>query len=117
MAGAREPAALPPPPGPVEPGTLSLWIALFSLHSVIFYFDYSDLQLFAIFIFEVDFSETYLMTSAENSVLEPPNFLGGRIPPDPLSRLVRAFGTRDNALPPSSPPPPVTKNLATALTP
>ena len=29
------------------------------------YFDYSDLQLFAIFIFEVDFSETYLMTTAE----------------------------------------------------
>ena len=33
------------------------------------YFDYSDLQLFAIFIFEVDFSETYFMTSAENSGL------------------------------------------------
>ena len=38
------------------------------------YFDYSDLQLFAIFIFEVYFSETYLMTSAENSNFE--NFLG-----------------------------------------
>ena len=37
------------------------------------YFDYSDLQLFTIFIFEVDFSETYLMANAENSVLEPPN--------------------------------------------
>ena len=36
---------------------------LFSLDSGIFY--YSDLQLFAIFIFEVDFSETYLMTTAE----------------------------------------------------
>ena len=33
------------------------------------YFDYSDLQLFAIFIFEVDFSETYFTTSAENSGL------------------------------------------------
>ena len=32
------------------------------------YFDNSDLQLFAIFIFEVDFSEPYLMTSAENSI-------------------------------------------------
>ena len=32
------------------------------------YFDYSDWQLFAIFTFEVDFSETYFMTSAENSV-------------------------------------------------
>ena len=50
------------------------------------YFDYSDLQLFAIFIFEVDFSETYLMTSAENSVSEPPNLtvFWGRYPPTPL---------------------------------
>ena len=56
MEGARGAAALPP--GPVEPGTLSLRMDLFSLDSVIFYFDYSDLQLFAIFIFEVDFSET-----------------------------------------------------------
>ena len=31
------------------------------------YLDYSD------FIFEVDFSVTYFMTSAENSVWEPPN--------------------------------------------
>ena len=37
------------------------------------YLDYSDLQLFVIFIFEVDFSVTYFMTSAENSVWEPPN--------------------------------------------
>ena len=36
------------------------------------YFNYSDLQLFAIFIFEVDFSETYPTTSAENSVSEHP---------------------------------------------
>ena len=46
------------------------------------YFGYSDLQLFAIFIFEVVFSETYLVTSAENNVLDPPNlnfffFCGG----------------------------------------
>ena len=32
------------------------------------YFGYSDLQLLAIFIFDVDFSETYLMASAENNV-------------------------------------------------
>ena len=54
------------------------------------YFDYSDLQLFAIFIFEVDFSETYLMTSAENSISEPSNmniFLG-RIPPQPPTMVV-----------------------------
>ena len=62
------------------------------------YFDYSDLQLFAIFIFEVYFSETYLMTSAENSISEPPkseNFLGEDTPKPPYKAL--AFGTRDNA--------------------
>ena len=40
--------------------------------------------------FEVDFSETYLVTSAQKSVSEPPNlklFLG-RIPPDHPTRLV-----------------------------
>ena len=54
------------------------------------YFDYSDLQLFAIFTFKVDFSETYLMTSAENNVSEPPNLKisWGRIPADPPTRLV-----------------------------
>ena len=76
-------------PGPVEPETSSLWMDLFSLDSVIS-IDYSDLQLFAIFIFEVDFSETYFMTSAENSVQEPPNLKisWGRIPPDPPTRLM-----------------------------
>ena len=45
------------------------------------------------------------MTSAENSVSEPPNLkiFWGRPP-----YKARAFGTRNNA-------PPVTKNLATAL--
>ena len=38
------------------------------------YFDYSDLQLFAIFIFEVNFSETYLMTSDENRRLGASKF-------------------------------------------
>ena len=67
------------------------------------------MQLFAIFIFEVDFSETYLMTSAGNSVSEPLNLIifWGRIPPDPLYKGL-AFGTGDNALL-------VTKTLATAL--
>ena len=62
------------------------------------YFDYRDLQLFAIFIFEVYFSETYLMTSAENSNFE--NFLGKENPrhrPPPQKNKARAFGTRDNA--------------------
>ena len=74
------------------------------------YVDYSDLQLFAIFIFKVDFSETYLMTSAENSISEPPNlkiFLGEYTrPPDPPTRLV------PSAL---AIMPLVTKNLATSL--
>ena len=54
------------------------------------YSDYSDLQLFAIFIFEVDFSETYFLTSAKKSVSEPPNLkiFGGRMPLDPLRRFV-----------------------------
>ena len=48
------------------------------------------------------------MTSAENSISEPPNlkFLGGRTPPDPPTRLVRST----LAIMPL-----VTKNLATAL--
>ena len=73
----------PPPLRPVEPDKSSLFIDLFSLDSVILI--NSDLQLFAIFIFGVDFSETYLMTSAESSVSEPPNLKNflGRIPPDP----------------------------------
>ena len=64
------------------------------------YFDYSDLQLFAIFRFEVDFSETYLMTSAKNSVSEPPNLkiFWGRTPRDPPYKA-RAFSARDNAPP------------------
>ena len=69
--------ALYPPhaPGRVEPDVSSLWMDLFSLDSV---------------IFVVDFSDTYLMTNAENSVLELPNFkiFWGRIPPYPLTRLV-----------------------------
>ena len=50
------------------------------------YFDYGDLQLFAIFIFEVDFSETYLMKSVENSISKPSNLkiFSGRIPQTPL---------------------------------
>ena len=65
------------------------------------YLDYSDLQLFAIFIFEVDFSVTYFMTSAENSVWEPPNPLGEGSPRPPYKVLVILA--------------PVTQNLATAL--
>ena len=72
------------------------------------YFDYSDSQLFTIFIFEVDFSETSLMKSAENSISEPPNLtiFWARIPPDLPTRLV------PSALAIMAP---VRKNLATAL--
>ena len=101
MEGARGAAALPP--GPVEPGTLSLWMDLFSLDSVILNFDYSDLQLFAIFIFEVDFLETYLMTSAENSVLEPPNFGGEDTPRPPRQGSLVPLAL---AIMPTPPPPP-----------
>ena len=89
--GARPALYRPPPPpfapGRVEPDISSLWMDLFSLDSV---------------IFVVDFSDTYLMTNAENSVLELPNFkiFWGRIPPYPLTRLV------PSALEIMSPPPP-----------
>ena len=62
------------------------------------YFNYSDFQLFAIFIFEVYFSETFLMTSAENSISEPPNlklFVGEDTPRPPYK--ARAFGSGENA--------------------
>ena len=53
-------------------------------------------------LFEVDFSETYLTTSAENRVSEPPNLnvFWGEDTPDPSTKA-RA--------------PPFTKDLATAL--
>ena len=49
------------------------------------------------------------MTSAENSISEPPNLniFWRRISPDPPTRLLTAFGTSNNA--------PQYKNLATAL--
>ena len=64
--------------------------------------------MFAVFIFEVDISEPYLMTSAENSVREPPNLKisWGRIPADPPYK-VHGYCTGETA--------PVTNNLATAL--
>ena len=48
------------------------------------------------------------MTSVENSISEPPNLkiFSGRIPPDPLTRLVPS---------PLAILPPVTKNLPTAV--
>ena len=85
----RKGGTLPPPPQPgrVEPDISSLWMDLFSLDSV---------------IFVVDFSDTYLMTNAENSVLELPNFkiFWGRIPPYPLTRLVPSALEIMSPLPP-----------------
>ena len=77
---------------PVEPDKSTLWMDLFSLDSnfsLVILIIVTDICL-PFSLFEVDFSETHLMTSAENSVLEPSNlkiFLG-RIPPDPTTRLV-----------------------------
>ena len=65
--GGAHGGPLPPPPWPVEQDTSSLWMGLFSLDSVILIIVTCNL-LFAIFIFEVDILETYLMTSAENSI-------------------------------------------------
>ena len=47
------------PSGAFEPDKSSLWTDLFSLDSVIL-IGYNDLQLFPIFIFEVDFSESHI---------------------------------------------------------
>ena len=92
--GSCLPPLPPPPPGPVKPDTFKSvdGFAFFRLSC----FDHSDLQLFALFIFDVDFSKTYLKTSAENSVSEPPNLK--IFSPRSLYK-VRAFSTRDNVLP------------------
>ena len=92
--GNRGSCLPPPPPGPVKPDIFKSvdGFAFFRLSCL----DHSDLQLFALFIFDVDFSKTYLKTSAENSVSEPPNLK--IFPPRSLYK-VRAFITRDNVLP------------------
>ena len=65
-------------------GTASLWMDLFSLDSVIFIIVTCNCLPFQ--------SEPYLMTSAENSVLECKklNIFWGRISPEPPTRLVRS---------------------------
>ena len=77
------------PPGPVEPDKSSLWMDLLSLDWVILIVvtcNYYCLHFH--FIFEVDFLETYLMTSVDDSVSEPPNLkiFWGKIPPHPPRR-------------------------------
>ena len=63
---------------------------LFSLDSVILIIMVTCNKLFAILIFKVDFSETDLMTSAENSVSELPNLniVCWRIPPTRLLAIM-----------------------------
>ena len=68
---------------------------LLSLDSVILIIVTCNNLLIAIFIFKVDFSETYLMTSAENNISEPPNLSGGKIPPEQTYKAC-PFGTLNN---------------------
>ena len=68
----------------------SLWMDLFSLDSSLVIVTCNCLPFSYLRWF---FSETYLVTSAENNVLDPPNlnfffFGGGGGPPDALTRLV-----------------------------
>ena len=69
----------------------SLWMDLFSLDSILVIVTCNCLPFSYLRWF---FSETYLVTSAENNVLDPPNlkifffFWGGGEPPDALTRLV-----------------------------
>ena len=87
-------------PGPVEPDKSSLWMDLFSLDSVILIIVTCNCLPFS--YSRSNFSDTYVMTSAENSVSEPPNltiFQGG-YPQTPYNAIM---------------PTRYKKNLATAL--
>ena len=99
-------------PEPVEPDKSSLWMDLFSLDSVIliivicYCLPFSSSRSWA--PVEVYFSETYFMTSAENSISEPPNlkiFLEEDTPRPPTRLVPSALAIM----------PLVTKNLTTAL--
>ena len=78
------------PPGSVEPDKSSLWMDLFSLDSVILIVVTCKNCLPFSSAFEADFSERYLMTSAENSVSEHPNLkiFWGKGPPTRLVPLM-----------------------------
>ena len=91
------------PPGPVEPDKSSLWMDLFSLDSVILIVVTCNYYCLPFsFHIEVDFLETYLMTSVDDSVSERPNLkiFWGKIPPHPPTRLL------PSALAIMPPPPP-----------
>ena len=80
------------PRGPVEPDTLSLWMDLFSLDSVILIIVTCNCLPFS---YSRPIFRTHFMTSAENSVSEPPNLkiLCGGYPQAPLQ------GSGDNGPP------------------
>ena len=98
------------PRGPVEPDTLSLWMDLFSLDSVILIIVTCNCLPFS---YSRPIFRTHFMTSAENSVSEPPNLkpFWGRIPLDPLAKFVPSALA---ILPP--PPHPLPKNKQTNKT-
>ena len=87
----------------------SLWMDLFSLDSILVIVTCNCLPFSYSRWF---FSETYLVTSAENNVLDPPNlkffFWGGGGPPDAPTRLVLSALV-------IMPPHPITKDLLMAL--
>ena len=94
------------PRGPVEPDALSLLMDLpFYLDSVILIIVTCNCLPFS---YSRSSFRTHFMTSAENSVSEPPNLkmFWGRVPPDPPTKFVLATLA---ILPPPSPTPPLKK--------
>ena len=99
-------------PGPIESGTSSLWMDLFSLDSVSLIIVTCNI-IVCHFHIRGQYFRDISHKKCQKSISEPQNFKAflGRIPPDPPPprRLVPL------ALMTMSPPPPVTKNLATAV--
>ena len=85
--GDQLPQLPPYPAGLVEPDTSSLWLDLLSLESVILNIATCS---FCFFHQSRLFFQTYLMTSAENSVSEPPE-LSTRLVPSALAILPPGF--------------------------
>ena len=100
------------PRGPVEPDTLSLWMDLLSLDSVILIIVTCNCLPFS---YSRPIFRTHFMTSAENSASEPPNLkpFWWRIPPDPLTKFVPSALAISRPLP----PPPKNKTNKTRYSP